>query len=625
MPGDNGPGGGAAAPTAGAGPAAAGADVASRAAAAGLPTPQRLDIDKATVLSIELGPRPGQVGITAEHVGGIGIGGPTLLAANEAGDLCLYDAARARIILYQGGEPVQFFAVPFLQDPLDLRLNGTRLTVVTQAANYVLDVSGTTPRILEVSWGSGSTGGGGVDHPEPYAPLAKGATLQLALDAYGNHYDLTEGAPPVLRRVSPTGQELAAVSLAGVAPAQDYAYTRNGAVYALVWDYTNGFAARVIQVMHAVVPHRGDAGNSNSTTGAADAAGASDATNASGANGGAAAPGAGNTPDDTAQTQWPAPVAFSRPVPTALHVTSTAWPALTITDPVVLQNLWWLLSSGRELQQVPKDSEMPSPRGTFALEASFATGTPMYLTLNETGVAVAKQWYAHGGAWQLLRVEALGAAGGLKSLLDNAAVTVQLTDLPGVGRPLSGPERSELARLATDAFLVTGAEPPDPLDPAFPRYSVTLNGAGWTNTLIVLQGGYACLGPYAGWQSSSASGLFLGQLPDLQPWLERVVPPPAAGPGDLAYLYGAQGLRISVDGGPFQDLTRWQRRVARLLLGAAQPGGEPAADSRQVRLVFRVHGGDEVVDLNHNGFDYAGAHYGSPGLVGAIIGLLGVP
>lgn len=103
------------------GDAAAGAERAEP--APNLATARPLDLSKAKVMDLSVGPRFDQAGLTTERVGGISDGGPTALAATADGRFYVFDAARSRLIEYRYGRAVRFLPVPY-----DLDLGAERRT-----------------------------------------------------------------------------------------------------------------------------------------------------------------------------------------------------------------------------------------------------------------------------------------------------------------------------------------------------------------------------------------------------------------------------------------------------------------------------------------------------------------
>jgi len=73
-----------------------------------------LDLSKAKVMDVSVGPHQDQAGLTTERVGDIGDGGPTVLAATGDGGFYLFDAARSRVIQYSDGRVVRFLPIPYV-------------------------------------------------------------------------------------------------------------------------------------------------------------------------------------------------------------------------------------------------------------------------------------------------------------------------------------------------------------------------------------------------------------------------------------------------------------------------------------------------------------------------------
>lgn len=98
------------------------------------------------------------------------------------------------------------------------------------------------------------------------------------------------------------------------------------------------------------------------------------------------------------------------------------------------------------------------------------------------------------------------------------------------------------------------------------------------------------------------------------------LPLPDPRPDEVSYLFLADRLEI----GAGHDLTRWKNTVVRRLLhaGAADGGEAPFRDP--FILTFYVRGERRTVQVDTEGFTYAGKRYPGSGLT-AIFGLQGVP
>jgi hypothetical protein len=157
---------------------------------------------------------------------------------------------------------------------------------------------------------------------------------------------------------------------------------------------------------------------------------------------------------------------------------------------------------------------------------------------------------------------------------------------------------------------VISAAGPKPLEPPFPQYGIHLAGKDWKGTLVLSADRYIQTG-------FGGSVLHSGELASL---VKGLLPVPQQKPSDVGYLYLADKLEI----GQGTDLTRWKNNVVRSLINArVLPDRRPSTEE-PFTLIFRVKGERLAVQVDADGFTYAGKRYPGSALTD-IIHLQGVP
>jgi hypothetical protein len=113
------------------------------------------------------------------------------------------------------------------------------------------------------------------------------------------------------------------------------------------------------------------------------------------------------------------------------------------------------------------------------------------------------------------------------------------------------------------------------------------------------------------------SVLHRGELASL---VKGLLPMPQQKPSDVGYLYLADKLEI----GQGTDLSRWKNNVVRSLINAKVVPDRRPSTEEPFTLIFRVKGERLAVQVDADGFTYAGKRYPGSALTD-IIHLQGVP
>jgi hypothetical protein len=302
-------------------------------------------------------------------------------------------------------------------------------------------------------------------------------------------------------------------------------------------------------------------------------------------------------------------VVIGHQLPTRIRLTFADWAPVEVTAEADRWNIWQLLAA-----VVP--AEGPEPGADywgFGIEATLPDGSilPMQVRHDELRLG--------GRRYQIPFYEGLNGVihrlrfseEALKNAVSVASsVRVAIVDLPGVERELTTAERERLHQSLTGAIPVISAAGPQPLEAPFPQYGIHLAGKEWKGTLLLSADRYIRAG-------FDGSALHTGELARL---VKGSLPVPQQKPSDVGYLYLADTLEI----GQGNDLTRWKNTVVRGLTNArVLPGYQPSI-GEPFTLTFRVKGESFAVQVDADGFTYAGKRYPGSGLT-EMIHLQGVP
>lgn len=517
------------------------------------------------ILDVPLGDSPHLPGRTPSRVGGVSPRGPQSLAVAEGGDLWLLDQANSRLMRFTAGEYQDSLALPWLSEWSGSLLTlGDRFLLRSGSMEYLLDQQG---RILARQHPSDGASFYPTKRPDQEA-WGKGAAA-LGQDGHGLVYVReAQNATVMLTRKDGDGRLWASAHEPQAGALVDWHVSPAGGLYTLTWVWGEGRIERAL--VHEVLP-----------------------------------------PLAPPPAQGPAlaaapPTALGLPVPTTVRITPPGWFEVTVTDPVALNNLWFMLSRSR-LENEPPSAHAERP---FRLSLTLPGGGTQAIELYHYSGVMDGQRIAgdHPEAMQLLSALVYSPQA-IRQALADAAVSVAIADLPGVVRALTAQEKQALAGALEGARPVNPASAPQPLEQPFPRYSLRLADVGWQASLELRGDRHLSIGREGALLTSSkVAELIRGALP---------VPQPVE--GDVALLYWAE--RLEVNG---QDLTRWQATVVRHLLGVAQRPEQPLTHAAPLTFTFYLDGKPHEVQVDAKGFVYAGKRYERPGLTD-LAGLQGVP
>lgn len=200
------------------------------------------------LLDVRAGTGVSQPGTIPPGPGGSLTIGPETHAVDEAGAVWLYDQAKSRVVAYDKGRFVRAVSVPDVPRRASaLLVAGGRIyfrTFEGSGAATELELDGITGKLLRRS---GAPSLYPYERTQlPYVPsTAKGVDDVLGLDALGNRYERHYFAQwsagqcfSVIRRIAPSGQDLAEACFDVGSYATDYFVARDGAVYQLEQLYS---------------------------------------------------------------------------------------------------------------------------------------------------------------------------------------------------------------------------------------------------------------------------------------------------------------------------------------------------------------------------------------------------
>ena len=512
------------------------------------------------LLNLPLGDEPNQPGSMPGRVGGVSPRGPVAVAA-EWGSIFLVDQAKGRVLRYADGRLAGSVPVPWLDaQGDDLRISPFGLVPIVSGVEYTIASNGQLLDVRPLS----TDGTPGADQGKGPTPLGK--------DGAGNLYEWGMGdRGPVARRVSKEGSVLTVVSLEGIGEIRDWCMGRDGSLYALTWQWGKDRIDRV--KVYEIFP----------------------TVTFSSPPGGVDPP----TP----------PVVLGRPIPSRIRLRFPDWAPLEVDGDIDRWSLWRLLATASPAADPPAGE----PAWHVTMEAGFPDGSTLTLDIRDDWLTVEGARYRVGLSEALRSlVEALRhSEKGVKGALDAAQrVRIAIEDLPGVEQELSPAQREELRESLTGTMAVNSYTPPQPLERPFPQYAIHLKGASWEGTLRLV-GNRHLMNPSGGAVVHSGRTATL-----VKGWL----PVPDLRPDQIGYLYLADRLEI----GQGTNLTRWKTSVVRQLIHARfDPSARPAFQE-PLTLTFWVKGEERTVQVDTEGFTYAGKRYRGSGLTG-MVSLQGVP
>lgn len=512
------------------------------------------------LLDLPLGDEPDQPGSMPSRVGGITPRGPLAMAA-EWGSVFLVDQAKGRVLHYADDQLADSISVPWLDEQGgDLRISPFGMVLTVSGTEYTVARNGQLLNVRSLSADSTLA-----------ADRGKGPAL-LGKDGVGNLYERGMGDHgPVARRVSKEGSVLAVVSLEEIGEIRDWCMGRDGSLYALAWQWGQDRIDRIrVYEIFPTVTFSSPPGGVDPPT---------------------------------------PPVVLGHPIPSRIRLRFPDWAPLEVNGEIDRWNLWQLLAT----TSPAADPAAGDPAWHVTMEASFLNASTLTLHIRDDYLTVEGTRYRVGGFGALRSlIEALRLSEqGVKGALDVAqSVRIALEDLPGVEQELSPAQRQELRESLTGAMAVNPYTPPQPLERPFPQYAIRLKGLNWEGTLLLVGDRYLMKLPSrAVVHSGRTAALVKGWLPK-----------PDLRPDQVGYLYLADRLEI----GQGNDLTRWKDSVVRQLIHARFDPEVRPAFQEPFTLSFWVKGQKRTVQVDTEGFTYAGKRYRGSGLTG-IASLQGVP
>lgn len=189
----------------------------------------------------------------------------------------------------------------------------------------------------------------------------------------------------------------------------------------------------------------------------------------------------------------------------------------------------------------------------MTLVASWPSGSKKEFKLVNRDSLLYGSYYHHAFLNRRIRdllAKAMYNPANLARAVLTSEIEVVLLDLPGVKRRLNEEEKNLFALGLIDTFRVNYREATQPCDPPFPLYALDLKGKGWQARMYFAGEHYINMDEEWYGHTFAHDGSLLRMV---QEWL----PVPAAKPGELAYLYRAEELKI-VETDTVSDLTYWK-------------------------------------------------------------------
>jgi hypothetical protein len=526
------------------------------------------------MLDLAVGPGYGQPGATTPRVGGTTARGPTSVASDDQGRIYLWDHARVRILVYEGGRLARVLAEPFVEEgAASLLVYAGRLYLrwapnPTPFAEYEIDAA--TGDLLRV----------GTDlYPRERAPRSMfdttGPQRPMSPDTLGNAYQrmsLPDGYE--VRRVDRSGAVTAVAHSATTDLVLDSYVAADGSIFDLRQSF-DGVLADRIRVVRMLGP-------------------------------------AGGVAPERAALIADGPRFAGRDAPAAIEVQSTPELPPARLSPAEARSLWWLLSFSRT---DPFYDTLPPPGDTaYRLVATWPDGSTLSIAFDQSLLVAGNARFGTSAMAERAMPQLLSRPAFVVDALRRFGGRVRIPDLPNAGRALTSTEIEAFASALGSAFPTTQLEPYKPLEDPFPRRQLTVAYPGgatvwqdagdrylWTGA--ILRGAIV--------HDGRASGL-------LREWL----PTPRLAADDPAILYTATKVTL-----PSQDISRWKASIVRALVlpPATGPGQGTWAAMGPLVFTFTLPGGRiEVVRADDAGFTFAGRTYARIGLLD-LHGYEGVP
>jgi hypothetical protein len=493
-----------------------------------------------------------KLGATTARVGGVTPRGPSSLAVDENDRVYIWDRARLRVVVYNGGKFERAIPLPYVeQDAGALLVEGGRvyLRAVNQVGVVEYEIDGATGALLRAVWPTGLS---------IYPRRRTGAEAGLARSTFGTDaagldylYINLNGAPTNRYERVDAGRRTLAYAVEPRPQEMLDAYPRaDGALYELAADYGGVGSVYVYALL---------------------------------------APATAARPPTTPTITAPAR-AFGRPVPD--RMTATLADADTIDlDAPSREAVWSLASLAKERTDLAASPQDP------LFVARWNDGTKLEIVVS-AGLLFAegKTYLGPPTAYQQLASYVLASPSRLAELAARGA-SIRIPDLPGVERALTTAEIADLRASLITGFGVSEGELPGVLELPFPLYEILLG-----NVVIRLRGDdYGSVG------EGFRPGAFAhdGKLDDLaRRWLSV----PALALDDPRSLFLADKVTFEQPGYfDLQDISRWKASLVRALNAAPATGSDELVGEPPATLVFRFPSGRvETVIVRPGSFTYRG-------------------
>jgi hypothetical protein len=510
-------------------------------------------------------PAVDRLGASTTRVGGITGRGPSSLAVDEQDQIYIWDQARLRVAVYQGGKYLRSIPMPYVEREAGALLVESgrlylRATAQVGVIEYEIDVA-SGALVRAVTLGNDSL------YPRRRASATPGLlAYSFGADAAGMEYVYASSFPgPIYRyeRVDP-GRGAVAYAIEPLSLKGVDAYVRaDGALYELAADF--GGVGNVY--VYALL-----------------------------------APSASAQPA-SARPPSPVPAAFGRSVPDRLTAMLPSGGSVELDAPS-RRAVWWLASLAKERTDLGAAPQNP----VFA--ASWGDGSRLEIVAS-AGLLFAggKIYLGAASTYEQLAAYALASPPRLSELA-RAGASIRLADLADSERSLTSAEIAQLRDSLSRGFAVAEAELPGELELPFPVYELVFGEA-----IVQLRGDdYGSLGRLGAFAHD-------GKLDDLA---RRWLPVPQLSIEDVRSLFQAQKVMFE-QGTERQDISRWKATIVR---GLTAPNVEHQSDptnEQPATFSFQfANGRTERVEVRAGAYTYRGRVYARPGVL-YLVYLRGVP
>jgi hypothetical protein len=476
------------------------------------------------------------------------------VAVDESDRIYIWDQARLRVVVYEGGRYLRALPIPFVErEATAMLVEAGRIYLhVSGVVEYEIDAS--TGTLLRVATPSDPS-----IYPRTRGGRSGMPSERFGRDGAGLEYRLSSVMHPArYERVNPAGQVLAHAAEPLPEKAVDAYVRRDGALYELAADFGGQGSVYVYALL----------GPSTSPQ---------------------AAPPSGARP---------VPNALGRPLPDHLTARLAGVGSVDL-DAQSRGAVWWLASLARERSDL-----LVAPRNPLFV-ARWNDGSRLEIFASE-GLLFADGTTYLGPArsYEQLAAYALAAPARLAEVAAGGA-TIRIADLADVQRVLTSAEIAQLRDSLARGFAVAEGELPGFLEPPFPTYEVVFG-----ETVVSLRGDhYGAVGRLGAFAHD-------GTLDDLaRRWLPV---PDLSIEDVRSLFFADKVTFEQRQYSELQDITRWKATIVRGLTGIGpeiqpDPPGEPPA-----MFTFELAGRSEKVEVRPGSFTYRGRVYARPGVMNLV-------